>query len=75
MTLFAERMTEHCDRSEETELGFQGGGVPAKVHWRSDLDLWMAFRRVEKRYWNAVGIGNPFADGEKSIIVEMNSTF
>lgn len=75
MSLFCKQMTANSDRAEEIQLGFQGGGMLAKVHWRSDLDLWVAFRPTEKRYWVAFGVGNPFENGGKSIIVEINSPF
>jgi hypothetical protein len=74
-SLFSKRMVEGCDRVEEMNLGFQGGGLAATVHWSSDLDLWMALQGVEKRYWNAFGLGNPFESGSNSIVVEINSPY
>ena len=74
-SLFKKRMTDESDRAEEIQLGFQGGGLQAKVHWRSDLDLWAAFLPTEKRYWAAFGLGNPFDGDGKSIVVEINSPF
>lgn len=74
-SLFAETMTRGSDRAEDINLGFQGGGLPARVHWRSDLDIWMSFQSVEKRYWNAFGVGNIFESGSSSIVVEINSPF
>ena len=68
-------MKEGSDRTEDIDLGHQGGGIAATVHWRSDLDLWMAFEVVKTRYWSAFGIGNPFESGSKSIVVEINSPF
>lgn len=73
--LFSKKMTEESDRTEDINLGFQGGGIAATVHWRSDLDLWMTFQTVEKRYWAAFGVGNLFESGSKSIVVEINSPF
>jgi uncharacterized protein YjhX (UPF0386 family) len=32
-SLFSNRMTEGSDRVKELVLGFQGGGLPATVHW------------------------------------------
>ena len=74
-SLFARVMTEVCDRTEDTNLGFQGGGVAATVHWRADLDIWMAFRLSRNRFWNAFGIGNLFESGSSSIVVEINFPF
>ena len=45
-SLFSKRMIERSDRTEEMMLGFQGGALSAKVHWGSDLDLWMTFETV-----------------------------
>jgi len=73
--LLSKRMRKRCDRSEEIDLGFQGGGLPATVHWNSEFDLWMAFHAVEKRFWNAFGTGNPFEGGSRSIVVEINFPF
>jgi hypothetical protein len=75
ISLFNKTMTQDSDRSEEIQLGFQGGGLPATVHWISGLDLWASFRPLEKRYWVALGVGNPFDGGDKSIIVEVNFPF
>ena len=75
ISLFEKRMTDGSDRTEEIQLGFQGGGALAKVHWRSDLDLWSAFLPTEKRHWTAFGLGNPFDDDGNSIVVEVNTPF
>jgi hypothetical protein len=72
ISLFEERMTGGSDRTEEIQLGFQGGAALAQVHWRSDLDLWAAFLPTKKRYWAAFGLGNPFDGDGKSIVVEIN---
>jgi 5-methylcytosine-specific restriction protein B len=70
---FEKRMSDGSDRTEEIQLAFQGGGALAKVHWRSDLDLWAAFLPTEKRHWSAFGLGNPFDGDGKAIVVEINS--
>ena len=75
ISLFEKRMSDGCDRAEEIQLAFQGGGALAKVHWRSDLDLWSAFLPTEKRLWAAFGLGNPFDGDGNSIVVEINSQF
>ena len=75
ISLFEKRMTDGSDRAEEIRLDFQGGGLLAEVHWRSDLDLWAAFLPTEKRHWAAFGLGNPFDGDKKSIVVEINSPF
>jgi len=75
ISLFEKRMSEGSERSEEIQLAFQGGGALAKVHWRSDLDLWSAFLPTEKRHWAAFGLGNPFDGDGKSIVVEINSQY
>jgi 5-methylcytosine-specific restriction protein A len=75
ISLFEKRMTDGSDRAEEVQLGFQGGGALAKVHWRSDLDLWSAFLPTEKRQWAAFGLGNPFDGDGNSIVVEINTQF
>lgn len=69
---FEKRMTDGSDRAEEIQLGFQGGAAMAKVHWRSDLDLWSAFLPTEKRHWAAFGLGNPIDGDGNSIVVEIN---
>ena len=73
--LFASKMAEECSLTEEIDVGFQGGSIKSTVYWRADLNLWMTFRAVEKRYWNAFGLGNPFEGSSKSIVVEINSPF
>ncbi len=73
--ILSEEMTRRCDRREEIQLGFQGGGLPAEVCWNSKFDFWMAFRSVKNRYWSAFGTGNPFEHDSKSIVVEINFPF
>jgi hypothetical protein len=73
--LFAKTMTDGSDQTEDINLGHQGGGIAATVHWSADLDIWMTFQAVEKRFWNAFGVGNIFESGSSSIVVEINSAF
>jgi len=53
------------------QLGFQGGGLEAKGHVLPDLNLWVAISELERRYWNALGLGDPTKD-DRSIVVEIN---
>ncbi len=72
ISLFEKRMTDGSDRTEEIRLGFQSGAALAKVHGRSDLDLWAAFLPAKKQFLAAFGLGNPFDGDGKSIVVETN---
>jgi hypothetical protein len=68
---FEERIRQTASRSGQITLGYQGGGSEAMVHAIGPLNFWIAFDDADTRYWNAMGIGNPFKDGS-TIIVEIN---
>jgi hypothetical protein len=68
---FEDRIRQAASRSGQITLGYQGGGSEAMVHAIGPLNFWIAFADSGNRYWNAMGIGNPFKDGS-TIIVEIN---
>jgi len=68
---FENRIRQATSRSGPITLGYQGGGSEAMVHAIGPLNFWIAFADSGSRYWNAMGIGNPFKDGS-TIIVEIN---
>ena len=70
-TVFEERIREAASRSGPITVGYQGGGEEVMAHFVSSLKFWVAFADSGNRYWNALGIGNPFKDGS-TIIVEIN---
>src|SRR5713101_4854285 len=53
-------------------VGFQGGGAELEVAWQPSVDIWSGSRKIENRYWNAFGIGEPDTHGSNSIVCEMN---
>lgn len=70
-TAFEERVQEAASRSGQITLGYQGGGRESSAHFIGSLNFWVAFADSGNRYWNALGIGNPFKDGS-TIIAEIN---
>ena len=66
-----DRIRHAATRSGQITLGYQGGGNEAMAHVIAPLNFWVSFADSGNRYWNAMGIGNPFKDGS-TIIVEIN---
>jgi hypothetical protein len=55
------------------KLGYKGGTVQADVFWLESVGIWVAFQKIENRYWNAFGVKEP-VDGENlDITCEINS--
>jgi len=68
---FEARVREAASRSSSMQLGYQGGGRKTMVYSIGALRFWVAFADSGNRYWNALGIGNPFKE-DKTIIAEIN---
>lgn len=70
-TVVEERVQEAASRSGSLMLGYQGGGRECAAHFIGRYKFWVSFADSGNRYWNALGIGNPFKDS-KTIIAEIN---
>lgn len=70
-TVFENRVNKVASRSGLITLGYQGGGSEAMAYQVAPLNFWVAIADSGNRYWNALGIGNPFKDGS-TIIAEIN---
>lgn len=68
-------LTERATSQGDLELGYQGGKELATVYALSDLELWVGFRKLHNRYWNAFGQGNPVTTSNRPIVVEINAPF
>jgi 5-methylcytosine-specific restriction protein B len=63
----------HAEPPKSHSLGFQGGSATAVIRWMPALNLWHAHRGLERRHWNAFGLGDPFVKNV-SIVVEINAS-
>jgi 5-methylcytosine-specific restriction protein A len=66
------RFEEAATQRGRHKHGHHGGAVEGDTGWISERDLWYAYRKLENRYWNGFGRGNPFADTGGSIVVEID---
>ena len=53
-------------------VGYQGGNIKMEVAWQPTVGIWSGSKRLENRYWNAFGIGEPDARSSNSITCEIN---
>jgi hypothetical protein len=51
---------------------FQCGSVEMEAAWQPSVGIWSGSRKIENRYWNAFGIGEPDKHSSNSIICEIN---
>jgi hypothetical protein len=68
---FENRVKHAASSSGLVSLGYQGGGSEEMTYQVARLNFWVAIADSDNRYWNALGIGNPFEDGS-TIIAEIN---
>ena len=68
---FENRLSKAASKIGLVSLGYQGGGKEAMAYQVALLNFWVSFADSGNRYWNALGIGNPFKDGS-TIIAEIN---
>ena len=68
---FENRARNAASQSGMVKLGYQGGGKSAMVYQVSPLNFWISVADSSNRFWNALGIGDPFHDGS-TIIAEIN---
>ena len=68
---FENRARRAASRSGLIKLGYQGGGKEAMAHHVAPLNFWISVADSGNRFWNALGIGDPFHDGS-TIIAEIN---
>lgn len=60
-----------ASRSGLISLGYQGGGSEEMVYYVEPLNFWVALADSGNRFWNALGVGDPFNEGS-TIIAEIN---
>jgi hypothetical protein len=68
---FEQLIVDAATRSDTIKVGYQGGGSEVTAHYVPDHGFWVAFKDARNRYWNALGLGDPF-DGDRTIIAEIN---
>jgi hypothetical protein len=68
---FEKVVRESATQSHHLHLGYQGGGKMVDVHFIRPLNFWIGLAGSHNRFWNALGIGNPFRD-DHSIVAEIN---
>lgn len=68
---FEERVQSAATRHGAITVGYQGGGRNTTAHYLAQLGCWVAFADSGNRYWNALGLGNPFKD-DRTIVAEIN---
>jgi len=58
----------------DRNIGFHGGSVAGKVHWRREDGYWFYLKYVQSnnRYWCCYGCQDPNVDRNLGITVEMN---
>lgn len=69
---FESLLRSHSDRVIPVYIGHQGDSFEETVHWCEDLGIWHCCRRLESRYWNAFGIGEPRECSNLPITCEIN---
>jgi len=69
--VFEDRVKNVACKQGVIMLGYQGGGREVMAYHVATLDFWVAFADSGNRYWNALGVGNPF-EGDSTIIAEIN---
>lgn len=68
---FEQKVRASATRSGLIALGYQGGGREVMLHFLERLNFWVGNADSGNRYWNALGIGDPFVD-DHPIIAEIN---
>jgi len=53
-------------------VGYRGGSENMEAAWLPSENIWCAFDKLDSRYWNAFGVGEPDAKRSNSITVEIN---
>jgi len=71
-TAFENRFRSAAANIAAINVGYQGGNVELEVAWLPSVGIWSGSRKIENRYWNAFGIGEPNAHNSNSIICEIN---
>lgn len=71
--LFKLDLDSNATKSKKKLLGTRGGKFEVDFYWFSDLDFWISTdaERLENRFSNTFGLGNPF-NNTPSPIVELN---
>lgn len=69
---FQDTLTNSGTKQYKCKLGYQGGTEQADVFWLESVGIWAAFQKLDTRYWNAFGIGEPVEGGYLGITCEIN---
>ncbi len=69
--MFERTVNASCTKSGQLTFGFQGGALAAKAYHLSEAGIWVAITALKNRYWNALGIGDPFKESHP-IVAEIN---
>lgn len=73
--VFKNQLKRVSARPRRVMVGWRGGAEETSVYWSPKLNIWSAFARGERSYWNAFGIKEPRGRSASSIIVEVNPPY
>jgi len=69
---FQNALTNIGAKQYKCKLGYQGGTEDVDVFWLQSFGIWVAFKKLDTRYWNAFGIGEPVDGGLIGETCEIN---
>ncbi len=70
---FQQTLLKSGAKEYKCKLGYQGGTNQADVFWLESVGIWVAFQKIENRYWNAFGVVEPENGENLNITCEINS--
>jgi len=65
-------ITKILNIETKSSLGFQGGNFKTSLYHSSDYDFWYSFEKIDNRFWNGFGLGEPKENKNVSILCEIN---
>lgn len=65
-------LKENSDQDGQAVVGYQGDNQNLHMWWSNRLGLWVGFKKLDNRFWNAFGTDDPFAENMVSITCEIN---
>lgn len=69
---FEKLIQKEATSAKRILIGFPSGSMEAETYWMEELGLWCAFEHAGNRYWNALGLANPFVVKTPPPDVEIN---
>jgi len=66
-------LKKNSDLGGQAVVGYQGGNQNLHTWWSKRLGIWVGFKQLSNRYWNAFGTYDPFDGFMVSITCEINS--